>query len=166
MVSSSSEGIHVQIRPGSPDPDEPEDDGDEAIVRPPLAAHTWRIDRVMIALKIIGIVAFAAIPQVFETNTASRWFGIVIAVALAIYLARDLIAPVRLAADADGVTVIQGFAGHRQIPWGAIDGIRVDKRRRAGFLEIETPESLHLFSRYDLGMAPDEAEEMLVRIRP
>jgi len=155
----------VEIRPGAPDPDEPLDPA-EAAPAPPLASATWRIDRIMIALKIIGIVAFAAIPQVFETNAVSRWFGIVIAAALAIYLARELMAPVRLAADAEGVTVIQGFAGHRQIAWSDVDRIRVDNRRRSGFLEIETAESLHLFSRYDLGMQPSDAEEMLTRIRP
>jgi hypothetical protein len=160
----------VQIRPGAPEGDEPSDeepdDQDGTSAKPPLSAATWHVDRTMIVAKIIGIVAFAAIPQVFDTNTASRWFGIVVAVALAGYLVRDLVAPVRLAADADGVTVIRGFASHRTIAWPDVDRVRVDRRRRSGFLEVETAESLHLFSRYDLGMPPDQAAEMLERIRP
>jgi hypothetical protein len=156
----------VQIRPGAPEPDEPDDSFDATAQAAPLTSATWRIDRVMIAVKMIGIIAFAALPQVFETNTVSRWFGIAIAVALAVYLARDLLASVRLAADPDGVTVIHGFAGHRRIAWSDVDRIRVDQRRRSGFLEIETEHTLHLFSRYDLGMTPDQALEMLTQIRP
>ncbi len=169
---STMKGPTVQIRPGAPEGEEPsendpfEDEPDEAAEAPPLVAARWRVDRTMMVAKGIGIIAFAAIPQVFETNTASRWFGIVVAAALAGYLVRDLVAPVRLEADADGVTVIQGFASHRRIPWADVDRVRVDKRRRSGFLEIETEASLHLFSRYDLSMPPDQAAEMLERIRP
>ncbi len=120
----------------------------------------------MIAAKIVGIVVFAVVPQVFQTNLASRWFGIAVAAALAVYLVRDLVAPVRLSADADGLTVIRGFASHRTISWNDVDRVRVDRRRRSGFLEIETPDTLNLFSRYDLSMPPDEAANMLEQIRP
>jgi Bacterial PH domain len=161
----------VPIRPGAPGGDEPsgpEDplEHDESVPAPPLTSVTWRVDRSMMAAKVVGIVAFAAIPQVFQTNNVSRWFGIIVAVALAIYLLRDLLAPVRLAADQDGVTVIAGFAGHRTLPWADVDRVRVDKRRRSGFLEVETTDTLHLFSRYDLSMTPVEAAEMLERVRP
>ena len=37
--------------------------------------------------------------------------GLVVAVGLAVYGLRDLLAPVRLAADGDGLTVVTGFAG-------------------------------------------------------
>jgi hypothetical protein len=162
-------GSTVQIRPGAPEGDEPfeeEPDESDGTSEPPPSSATWRVDRTMIVAKIVGIVAFAALPQVFETNTASRWFGIVIAAALAVYLIRDLVAPVRLSADADGVTVIRGFASHRTYAWADVDRVRVDTRRRSGFLEVETPESLHLFSRYDLSMAPGQAAEVLEQIRP
>jgi hypothetical protein len=132
----------------------------------PLTSAQWRVDRTMLVAKILGIVAFAAIPQVFEFNLTSRWFGGVVAVALALYAIRDLVVPVRLAADQEGVRVVVGFAGHRDIPWADVDGLRLDPRRRAGFLEIETATSLHLLSRYDLSMLPADALAMLERIRP
>ena len=78
------------------------------------------------------------------------------AVAAALFLAvwglRDLIAPVRLSADAEGVTVVSGFAGRRRLPWAAIERITVDTRTRRGLrsetLEIDTGEAIHLFSRW------------------
>ena len=85
---------------------------------------------------------------------------------LAIYAFRDVAAPVRLAADAEGVTVINGYAGHRRLAWSQIERIRVDSRRRAEFLEVDAGESLHLFSRYDLSMPPTEALATLEKIRP
>ena len=95
--------------------------------------------------------------------------GLTLAVAAALFLAvwgvRDLVAAVRLAADADGVTVVSGFAGRRRLPWAAIERIAVDTRTRRGLrsetLEIDTGEALHLFSRCDLGAQPDEVAERL-----
>jgi hypothetical protein len=142
------------MRPGVPD----EPDG-------PHASMRWHVDRTILIAKIIGIVAFAGVPQVFGLNLLSRWFGGVVAVALAGYALRDVIAPVRLAADADGVRVIHGFAGHLDIPWPEVERVGVDARRRSGFLEIETADSLHLFSRYDLSMPPTEAMAELTKLR-
>jgi hypothetical protein len=162
----------VQIRPGSPDDEFSSDefvDFDPAapvVPTAPLDSAQWRVDRTMLVLKIIGLVAFAVIPQAFQLNLASRWFGGVVAVALALYAIRDVVAPVRLAADHDGVRLVVGFAGHRDIPWSEIIGLKLDPRRRSGFLEIETAATLHLFSRYDLSMAPADALDMLTRIRP
>ena len=61
---------------------------------------------------------------------------------LAGWALRDLIAPVRLAADADGVTVVTGFARRRRhLPWAQIERVRVDRRDRLGLrsemLEID-----------------------------
>ncbi len=82
---------------------------------------------------------------------------------------RDLVAGVRLAADADGVTVVSGFAGRRRLPWAAIERIAVDTRTRRGLrsetLEVDTGEAIHLFSRWDLGAQPDEVAERLEEIR-
>ncbi|OKI57985.1 hypothetical protein A6A27_07010 [Micromonospora sp. CB01531] len=87
------------------------------------------------------------------------------AAALAGWGVRDLVAPVRLAVDAEGVTVIQGFAGRRRLPWPAVEAIRVERRTRRGLtaetLEIDAGESLHLFGRYDLDAPPEEVAEAL-----
>jgi len=158
------------MRPGSPD-DEPPDDGEsvddvQAVPGAPLTSARWHVDRSLLVAKIIGVVAFALIPQVLGLNLGSRWFGVLVAVVLAVYAARDVVAPVRLSADAEGVTVISGYAGHRRLAWSEIDRIRVDSRRRSEFLEVDVEDALHLFSRYDLGMPPTDALAMLERVRP
>ena len=152
------------MRPGSPEGQEPDPSEEEPAE--PITAAEWHVDRSLMTFKIIGALAFALVPQVLGLNAASRWFGVVVAIVLAIYALRDVAAPVRLAADAEGVTVVSGYSGHRRLAWSEIDRLRVDSRRRAEFLEVDANESLHLFSRYDLGMPPTEALEMLEQIRP
>jgi hypothetical protein len=167
------------MRPGSPDDesfdDESFDDddgaddlaGEEAAASEPrIAAARWHVDRTALVAKIIGVVAFALIPQVLGLGTGSRWFGLLLALVFAVYAARDVLAPVRLSADAEGVTVVRGYAGHRRLPWSEVERLRVGSQRRAEFLEVDTGDSVHLFSRYDLGMPPTQALAMLERIRP
>jgi hypothetical protein len=120
----------------------------------------------MLVFKIIGVVAFALVPVILGLNLETRWFGFVVAAVLAGYAVRDVVAPVRLSADSDGVTVVRGYAGHRRLAWSEIKRVRLDTMRRAPFLEIDADESLHLFSRYDLGMPPDQALAMIEQIRP
>lgn len=92
------------------------------------------------------------------------------AAALAGWATRDLVAPVRMAVDPDGITVIQGFAGHRRLPWSAVEKVTVDRHTRRGLtgemLEIDAGESLHLFGRHDLGADPAEVAEALHEARP
>jgi Bacterial PH domain len=149
---------------GDPSPSS-RDDEPEDVPSAPLTAAKWHVDRTMIVAKVIAVIAFAAVPQVFQLNSASRWFGLIVAATLAAYAVRDVIAPVRLAADPDGLTVIRGYAGHRRLAWSEVERLRVD-RKRSSMLEVEAAESLHLFSRYDLSMPPDEALTMLEQIRP
>lgn len=99
--------------------------------------------------------------------------GLTLAVAAALFLtvwgARDVIAGVRLSADAEGVTVVSGYAGRRRLSWAAIERIAVDTHTRRGLrsetLELDTGEAIHLFSRWDLGAQPDEVAERLEEIR-
>jgi len=149
---------------GDPEPSSHDDEPQDA-PSVPLTAAKWHVDRTMIVAKVIAVIAFAAIPQVFQLNTASRWFGLIVAAVLAAYAVRDVIAPVRLAADREGLTVISGYAGHRRLAWSEVERLRVD-RKRSSMLEVETTGSLHLFSRYDLSMPPDEALTMLEQLRP
>jgi hypothetical protein len=91
------------------------------------------------------------------------------ALALAAFALRDLLAPVRLAADPTGVTVVSGFAGQRHLPWARIERIRVDERHRFGMrsqlLEIDTGDSLHLFSGYELSASCAEVAALLQALR-
>jgi hypothetical protein len=152
----------MAMRPGTPGDGDP---ADETAPAAPIASAQWHVDRVMFAAKAIGAVAFGLIPPVLGLNAASRWFGLVVAIGLAIYAVRDLVAPVRLSADSEGVTVIHGYAGHRRLRWSEIERVRVDAHRRGEFLELDAGESLHLLSRYDLGARPTEVLETLEKIR-
>jgi hypothetical protein len=162
----------MEMRPPAPEdqpvPQEPapENEGPVVRVRQPSTGTEWRVSSGLVTLKIIGAVAFGLIPTAFGLNPASRWFGWVVTLGLAVYALRDLLAPVRLAADPDGVTVVSGFAGHRRLGWDEIERVRIDHTRRAEFLEIDAGESLYLFSRYDLGTSPTEALPALNRLRP
>ncbi len=120
------------------------------------------------AIKTLAAAAFGALAlagdgkQVFLAGMAALGFAVLVA--------RDLLAPVRLAVDASGVRAISGFAGMERISWNDVDRIRVDARRRYGLntelLEIDTGDQVHLFSRHDLGVSAVEAAETLMRLRP
>jgi len=61
--------------------------------------------------------------------------------------------------------VIRGFAGRRQIPWAEVEAIRVDQRSRLGLssrlLEVDTGETVHLFSGRELGADPADVAASL-----
>jgi Bacterial PH domain len=91
------------------------------------------------------------------------------ALALGVWALRDVLAPVRLSADADGVTVVTGFARRRRIPWYEVERVGLGEHRSLGLrselLEVDAGESLHLFSRYDLGAPCDEVEAAIADLR-
>ncbi|MEV4705391.1 PH domain-containing protein [Actinoplanes sp. NPDC049316] len=106
----------------------------------------------------------------FGDGDPVRWaLALVAAAGLTSWAARDLIRPVRLTADADGVTVVSGFAARRRLPWSRIERVRVDSRTRRGLrselLEIDAGESLHLFSGHELGTDPQEVAQALNDLR-
>ncbi|MFF0152608.1 PH domain-containing protein [Micromonospora sp. NPDC005203] len=126
----------------------------------------WRVPASLPAAKLAGAVLLVALGLLFADGDPVRLVLAVLAAAvLAAWALRDLIAPVRLAVDPAGVTVIRGFAGRRLLPWPSIEAITVDRRPRLGLtsevLEIDAGESLHLFGRYDLGAAPEEVAAAL-----
>jgi hypothetical protein len=133
-------------------------------------AHQWRVPAVLPAAKLAGALVLVALGLLFATGDPVQLvLALLAAAALAGWAVRDLVAPVRLAVDHDGITVIQGFAGRRLLPWPAVAAIRVERRTRRGLtaetLEIDTEESLHLFGRYDLDAPPDEVAEALQAVR-
>jgi Bacterial PH domain len=132
---------------------------------PAPTSARWRVDSRLTGMKIAGTVIFAVAAVVLRGDPLGLALSVVAALVLLAYSARDLVAPVRLAADADGVTVVAGFARRERLRWEQIEGVRVDRRRRLGtvseLLEIDTGEGLHLFSAYDLGAPPPEAEATL-----
>ncbi|MBB6348539.1 PH domain-containing protein [Nonomuraea muscovyensis] len=129
----------------------------------------WRVRRELAVFKILGALACAGL--------AVHWFaggdvrGVILAVPAAVLVGamglRDLIVPVRLAADESGITVVHGYAGRRHVPWEQIEDVKVDVRRRWGLrsemLEIDTGDNLHVFSAHDLGASPTEVAAALRR---
>ncbi|KAB8193303.1 PH domain-containing protein [Nonomuraea phyllanthi] len=129
----------------------------------------WRVRREPAIFKIIGGLACAGLAVYWWAAGDVR--GVILAVPAAVLIGamglRDLIAPVRLAADESGITVVHGFAGRRHVPWETIWDIKVDVRRRWGLrseiLEIDTGDYLHIFSPHDLGAPPTEVAAALRR---
>jgi len=148
-------GLPAGAGPGTAAPDEP--------------VLEWRVDRRLTWIKVVVAVLFVAGPWVVSASAASKLVGLVAGVGLAVWGLRDLAAPVRLRADAAGVTVVSGFAGHRRFGWKELDRVRLDKRSRLGMtselLEIDAGESLHFLSRYELGETPADALDRIRRFR-
>jgi hypothetical protein len=133
-------------------------------------ALSWRINPVLPAAKLIGAVGLTSLAWAFGAGNPVRWaLAAVVALGLIGWAVRDLIAPVRLAADPTGVTVIAGFARRRHLAWSQIERVRVDRRQRRGLhtelLEIDAGDSLHLFGLHDLGVAPEEVADALTELR-
>jgi hypothetical protein len=133
-------------------------------------AHAWRISPVLPVAKLISAVALLTLAWAFAGDNPVRWaLAAVVAAGLAGWALRDLMAPVRLAADGTGITVSAGFAGRRHLPWAQIERVRVDRREHRGLrsemLEIDAGESLHLFSVHDLGVPPEDVADALTAWR-
>lgn len=164
---------NVQLRPGVPGPDDP--------VRPPVVQPDpgsgdlparWRVPTRLIAAKVAGAVVLALVAAYSALVGHDRVAALVAgaaALGAGLYALRDVIAPVRLAADPDGVTVVTGLARRVRLPWSQIEAVRVDARSRYGvrseYLEIDVGETLYLFSAYDLGASPTDVARALAAAR-
>lgn len=144
-------------------------DENQPAVEEPTAEQRWRVNSRLTGLKIAGAVAFVIAAVLFGSDPVGLAIGLIAAGALGAYALRDLLAPVRLAADPTGVTVVSGFAGHQRLSWSEIERIRVHERRRFGarnqLLEIDAGDSLHLFSGYELSAACADVAARLERLR-
>lgn len=130
----------------------------------------WRIKPVLPVTKLMGAVAVFVLAAAFGGPDPVRWaMAAVAGVALAVWALRDLLAPVRLAADATGVTVIAGFARRRHLPWQQIERVRVDRRTHRGLrselLELDAGDAIYLFSAHDLGALPEDVATDLADLR-
>ena len=130
----------------------------------------WRVKPVLPVTKLMGTVAIVVLAVAFAGNDPIRWaIALLVALGLAVWALRDLLAPVRLAADATGVTVIAGFARRRHLPWSAVERVRVDRRTHRGLrsetLELDTGDAIYLFSANDLGALPEDVVVTLADLR-
>jgi Bacterial PH domain len=106
----------------------------------------------------------------FAGRDPIRWvLAAVVAVALAVWALRDLIAPIRLAADATGITVLAGFARRRHLAWSQIERVRVERTTRRGLrselLELDAGESIYLLGAAELGALPEDVAAALADLR-
>ncbi|PZG23195.1 hypothetical protein C1I95_03800 [Micromonospora craterilacus] len=134
-------------------------------------ARQWRVSPTLPVLKLVAAAVLLALGLLLADGDLLRpVLGGLAAAALVTWGVRDLVAPVRLAMDADGITVPKGWTGRRHLPWSVVETIRVDRRSGRGFggpaLEIDAGASLHLFSQLDLGADPTEVAEALLAARP
>jgi hypothetical protein len=130
----------------------------------------WRIKPVLPVTKGMGVVAVVVLAVAFAGRDPIRWsLAVVVAIGLTVWAVRDLIVPVRLAADEAGVTVLTGFARRRHLPWAQIERVRVDVSSRRGLrselLELDAGESIFLFSAHELGALPEEVATALGDLR-
>ena len=130
----------------------------------------WRVKPVLPVTKLMGAVAIVVLTAAFAGPDPIRWaIALVVALALALWSLRDLLAPVRLAADASGVTIIAGFARRRHLPWSAVERVRVDRRIHRGLrsetLELDAGDAIYLFSANDLGALPEDVVVTLADLR-
>ena len=120
--------------------------------------------------KGLGAVAILVLVFAFGREDPVQWvMAGVVAVALGAWALRDVVAPVRLAADREGITVVAGFARRRRLPWAQIERVRLDRRERLGatseMLEVDADDALFLFSMHDLGADPHDVLAELEQLR-
>ena len=120
--------------------------------------------------KGLGAAAVLVLVFAFGREDPVQWvMASAVAIGLAGWALRDLVAPVRLAADRDGLTVVDGFARRRRLAWDDIAAVRLDRRERLGIstelLEVDADDALYLYSMHDLGADPREVHEVLEKIR-
>lgn len=132
----------------------------------PDPAPRWRVPATVPLFKLVGAVAFVTGGLLLADGDPVRLaLALLAAAGLVVWALRDLVAPVRIAADPAGLTVISGYAGRRHLSWREIEKITLDTRPRLGLrseiLEIDTGASLHIFGRYDLDAPPDEVAAAL-----
>jgi hypothetical protein len=115
----------------------------------------WRVPVRVPVVQAAGAAVFGGVAAWYSADPARWVVAALAAVVLGGFALRNLLAPVRLAADTAGVTVSHGAGRRRQIPWADIERVRVDVRQRLGrrdeLLELDTGESLYLFSAQELG---------------
>lgn len=129
----------------------------------------WRVRGEFLALKIVAALVLAAVTVLSLGDPRGAILVGVAAVVAAVLALRDVLVPVRLSVDGEGLVLVKGFAGSERVRWSAVERIRVDTRTRftsrTELLEIDTGEKIFLLSRFDLGVPCQEVADELRSFR-
>ena len=129
----------------------------------------WRVRREFLILKIVATLVLATVTVLTLGDLRGALLAGAATVAAAVLALRDVLAPVRLSADEEGLVVVKGFAGSERLPWSMIERVRVDTQTRftsrTELLEIDTGEGIFLLSRFDLGAPCQEVADQLRSLR-
>jgi hypothetical protein len=130
----------------------------------------WRVKPGLPVVKLIGAAALPALVAVFARDDLSRWvLAGIAATGIVVWAIRDLVVPVRLAADAEGITVVTGFARRRHVSWQQIERVRVEKTSRRGrqseVLEIDAGDAIYTFTETQLNAMPEDVAVELAGLR-
>jgi hypothetical protein len=130
---------------------------------------SWRVERRRTMSRVAAAV-LAVIGTLILARDGSQYAaGLALAAAFGALAARDVLVPVRLSADPEGLTVLTGLASQRRIPWRNVERIHVDTRNRLGLrqvaLEIDEGDGLHVLDGGDLGANPHDVAAALTQLR-
>ena len=130
---------------------------------------SWRIRRDFLIMKVVAALSLAVLALLSLEDLHGAILAGAASVVLAVLAVRDVLVPVRLSADGEGLVVVKGFAGSERVPWESVERIRVDSRTRFSsrteLLEIDTGENVHLLSRFDLGVSCRQVADELRAFR-
>ena len=133
----------------------------------PDGVATWRVPSSRAWAKA-GAALVLCLATVVAPDAVWRVFAGLGALATAAHALRDLLLPVRLRADSDGLTVVAGLMRRERIGWADIECLQMDVRRHLGvstrYLEIDVGATLHLFTQSELGVPVDETLPILHRL--
>jgi hypothetical protein len=136
---------------------------------PGAGSVSFRVPTGIVAVKFLG-AAVLALGALFVDNRSQTLILLLAAAAVAAYGGRDVFARERLRADSDGVIAARGYSSRRVLAWSEIERLRVYETSRLGarseMLEVDTGDELFLFSRFDLGVEPEEALRAVEAVRP
>jgi hypothetical protein len=135
----------------------------------PPGRVSFSVPRSVMLIKF-AVAALLALAALFVDNESQNVVLLVASAGMAAYAGRDLFARERLRADADEVVAVRGYSSRRVLAWSEIERIRVYATNRLGarseMLEVDTGDEIFLFSRFDLGVEPEEALGALEAVRP
>ncbi|MDT5044046.1 MAG: hypothetical protein QOE51_5031 [Actinoplanes sp.] len=131
---------------------------------------SWRVKPVLPMIKLLGALALLVLVAAVGRRDPVQWFlALVVAVGLTGWALRDLLRPVRLTADTEGLTVVAGLLSRRQVPWSQVERVRVDRRARLGLsnelLEVDAGDAIYLFSVHELSAEPQEVADALAPLK-